>query len=382
MDTEKQVTELLKQLIEIPSVNGDKEVDRCAAFIVQWLKSAGIQAEIISQDGVANVVASIGKKGGKKMLWNGHFDVVPAGDLTQWNTEPFKPFVKEGYLYGRGASDMKSGIAAMMLAMKELKAKEEKLTGEIVFWGIGDEETGSVHGTVQLLKEYDKEFDAAIVTEPTDFCLESAQRGLRWIEVHIHGKACHAGRPHVGKNAIEQAAKMIQALKDISYDISNNIFEEGLKEPSLSVNKITGGIQNNIIAEECTFLIDRRMLPGETAGQVLQQIETACESVREEGFVFECKMINDGWDPYMIEQNEPVLLLLEKYFEQVTGIKPVVRGKGGCTDASHIFKAGIPVVIFGAGSANESHTANEKVSLQKLAQSVEILVRTATEFLS
>lgn len=382
MDTEKQVTELLKQLIEIPSVNGAKEVDRCAAFIVQWLKSAGIQAEIISQDGVANVVASIGKKGEKKMLWNGHFDVVPAGDLTQWNTEPFKPFVKEGYLYGRGASDMKSGIAAMMLAMKKLKAKEEKLPGEIVFWGIGDEETGSVHGTVQLLKEYDKEFDAAIVTEPTDFCLESAQRGLRWIEVHIHGKACHAGRPHVGKNAIEQAAKMIQALKDISYDISNNIFEEGLKEPSLSVNKITGGIQNNIIAEECTFLIDRRMLPGETAGQVLQQIETACESVREEGFVFECKMINDGWDPYMIEQNEPVLLLLEKYFEQVTGTKPVVRGKGGCTDASHIFKAGIPVVIFGAGSANESHTANEKVSLQKLAQSVEILARTATEFLS
>lgn len=378
----EEAQELTKILVSYASMTGTDQVTACAEFIRGWFEKNQISAEIVFYDGVANVVAKVGKKGGKRILLDGHFDVVPPGDMQEWNSNPFEGKIQQGYIYGRGVGDMKSGIAAAMLAMRELKRQESDLQGEAVFYGVGDEETGSVKGTLSLLESYDKKFDGAIVPEPTDFCIERAQRGLRWIEVYVKGKACHAGRPHVGKNAIEQTSKMIRALKEISYDVYEDLFEEGLKTPSLSVNRIQGGIKNNIVAEECTFLIDRRLLPGETVDEVWKQIDTAIQKVLDEGFQYKMKMVNNGWDPFVTSEEDPVVSKLEYYYEQITGKKPVVRGKGGCTDASHIHNAGIPVVILGPGSANESHTANEKCEITKIAQTAEILAETAKSFLN
>lgn len=373
---------LTTELISFPSVTGQPDVQRCAEFICGWFSAAGIQSKIVSFNGVPNVVAGMGKQGGKRLLLDGHFDVMPAGDMNEWNTDPFNAVEKDGWLYGRGCADMKSGVAAAMLAMKNLKETQTELNGELIFYGIGDEETGSVHGTLSLLAEYDRRFDGAIVPEPTDFCIERAQRGLRWIEFHVKGKACHAGRPHVGKNAVEQASKIIIALKNIQYDVSNALFETGLEKPSLSVNLINGGIRNNIIAEDCTFLIDRRLLPGETVENVMNQIRTAAESVMDKGFAFDMHLVNNGWDPFITDRNDPVVRTLADAYEDVSGHEPVVRGKGGCTDASHISNAGIPVVILGPGSADESHTANEKTNIDRIAMTAEIIKKTAAAYLS
>lgn len=378
---EKMAEALTAELISFPSMTGSPEVGFCAEFIRDWLRKREIQAEIINCCGVPNVVARLGRPDGKRLLLDGHFDVVPPGNQEEWNSDPFKAVSRQGFLYGRGVSDMKSGVAAAMLAMEELKQIEEDLPGEVVFYGIGDEETGSVHGTVQLLKEYDCNFDGAIVPEPSDFCIERAQRGLRWIEIHVRGRACHAGRPHVGKNAIEQAARMIQALKDIRYQVHMDIFEDGLKEPSLSVNRIQGGIQNNVVAEDCTFLVDRRLLPGETVETVLEQIRETVEGVLQDGFTWEMKIVNDGWDPFITPEDDPVVEKLTEAFRKIAGTDPVIRGKGGCTDASHIHNAGIPVVILGPGSANESHTSNEKCEIKRIAQTAMILREAVREFL-
>lgn len=376
-----EAEELTKKLISFKSKTGTQEVLKCAEYIRDWFIENNIEVKIVTYDGVPNVIARIGKKGGKRLLFNGHFDVVPEGELSEWNTAPFEAVSENGFLYGRGVSDMKSGIAAAMLAMKELKKKEEVLEGEIVFYGVGDEETGSVKGTMSLLNDYDRDFDAAIVPEPTDFCIERAQRGLRWIELHIKGRACHAGRPHVGKNAVEQAAKIINALKQIQYDVHMDIFEEGLKEPDLSVNRINGGIKNNVVAENCSFLIDRRMLPGETVEKVMEQIKKAADSVLEEGFSYKMSLYNNGWDPFITDEKEPIVSELIKSYINITNMQPVVRGKGGCTDASHIYKAGIPVVILGPGSANESHTANEKCETNRILLTAQILEDTAQNYL-
>ncbi len=379
---QEEAQKLTKTLVSYASMTGTDQVAACAEYIKEWFDALSIEAKIVSFDGVPNVVARVGKEGGRRILLDGHFDVVPPGDMAEWKTDPFQAQIRDGYIYGRGVSDMKSGVAAAMLAMRELKKQEETLEGEAVFYGIGDEETGSVKGTVSLLSSYDRAFDGAIVPEPTDFCIERAQRGLRWIEVHVKGKACHAGRPHIGRNAIEQAAKMIRALKEIKYDVHIDLFEEGLKEPSLSVNRIQGGIKNNVVAEECTFLVDRRLLPGETVDGVMEQIRTALSGALEEGFQYDVKLVNDGWDPFITEADDPVVTKLAQYYEEVTGEKPVIRGKGGCTDASHIHNAGIPVVILGPGSANESHTANEKCSVLKIAQTANILLDTVISFLN
>ncbi len=373
---QNEAKNLIVELIRIPSVNPGGKVAECAAFINQWLNENGIPSQIHEFNGVSNVVAKLGSSSGKRLLWNGHFDVVPPGE--NWDTDPFEGVYKDGFVYGRGTSDMKGGLAAMMLALKSLK--DTPLNGEIVFMGIGDEETGSKNGTIALLRELGNSYDSAVVSEPTDFYLESAQRGLRWVEITVRGKACHAGRPYVGRNAVEYAAKAIAALKGIHYDVHHDIFEEGLKEPSLSITKISGGIQANVIPESCTLLIDRRLLPGETEEKILTEIRGALATIQEEGFSTEIKVVNKGWDPYIIDQNEAILNCLKKSYKDTMKEEPCVRGKGGCTDASHIFHAGIPVVIFGPGAAGESHTANEKVSVARIAAAAEIYVSSALDY--
>lgn len=377
IDAEK----LTAKLVSFSSITGTEQVKACAEYIKKWFEERGIPAQIITYHDVPNVIASVGNKGGKRLLLDGHFDVVPAGDMKKWESDPFSAICRDGFIIGRGVGDMKSGVAAAMLAMAELKKQEKNLAGEVVFWGIGDEETGSVNGTISLLEQYDKNFDGAIVPEPTDFCIERAQRGLRWIQIHVKGKACHAGRPHVGKNAIEQASKIILALKKMTYDVRIDLFEDGLQEPSLSVNCINGGIKNNVVAEDCTFLVDRRLLPGEDVETMLEQICHVVEGVLEEGFSYDWKLVNNGWDPFITPAEDPIVEKLVHAYKDVTGQEPVVRGKGGCTDASHIHNAGIPVVILGPGSANESHTSNEKCEIERIAQTADILIRTACDFI-
>ncbi len=375
----EEVRELTKQLIRIKSVNPPGHVDECAEFILSWFLSNDIDAEIVKSEGVANVVARYGKKGGRKILWNGHFDVVPAG--LNWTVDPFQAVEKDGFIIGRGASDMKSGVASMMSAMKAIKDNGIELDGEIEFWGIGDEETGSKNGTRMLLEKLGNRYDGAVSSEPTDFYIENAQRGLRWFEIKISGSACHAGRPHVGKNAVEHSAKVIESVKKIKFDYYNEIFEDQVKQPSLSFTIISGGRQTNIIPEECILTIDRRMLPGETEESITSEIQAALDEAETEGFTTELSLINKGWDPFITEASDAVVTTIEEAFKKVTGTDPKYRGKGGCTDASHIFHAGIPVVILGPGPANESHTADEKVEIKRLAQSVEIYALSAIEFL-
>lgn len=376
-ETEAKV--LTQQLIQIASTNPPGEVDECAIFIRNWLNKNNVPAEIIKSNHVANVVAKLGKNNGKKLLWNGHFDVVPAG--SNWTVDPFSGTYKDGFVYGRGASDMKSGVAAMMLALREIKKENIKINGQIEFWGIGDEETGSKNGTKMLLDTLGNHYDGAVVSEPTDFYVERAQRGLRWLEIKILGQASHASRPHIGKNAVEYAMKVTEALKSIEYDTYNEIFEDKLEKPTLSVTMINGGRQTNVIPEECTLTIDRRMLPGETEEKVMSEIEKALESIKEDRITATVKVTNKGWDPFITDEKEDVVQSIMKSYEVICDETPRVRGKGGCTDASHIFHAGIPVVIFGPGASNESHTADEKVSVERVARTAEIFIHSAIHFL-
>ena len=369
----EEVKALTQDLIRIPSINPPGHVSQCAEFIKEWLEGQGVIASIEKFSHVDNVVAKLGVPGGKRVLLNGHFDVVPTGDLKNWDHDPFAAVEDKGFIYGRGAADMKSGVCIMMLIMKAMKKLEGQLKGEVIFMGIGDEETGSKYGTLSLLEKYGNNYDAAIVPEPTDFCIESAQRGLRWIEITSKGKACHAGRPHIGKNAVEHAAVVINQLKNIEFQAHHDLFEEGLKKPSLSITMISGGIKENVIPEECTFLIDRRMMPGETEDIIIKEIQAAVKKAHEPGFVDTIRIINNGWNPYVIDQNNPLLHKIIESYKIIAKEIPVIRGKGGCTDASHLVDAGIPTIIFGPGSANSSHTANESVEIERIALTTEII---------
>ena len=374
--------QLLGKLVQSKSLNPPGDVRECAALIVEELKLRNLPAETFEEKpGVANVTSSLeGQSEGKTLLWNGHFDVVPPGE--DWQDDPFSGEYREGYIYGRGASDMKSGLAAMIIALDALKKAGAPFRGRIVLQAVGDEETGSDGGTLAMIRrKIGAGAHFAIVSEPTNLNVAIGNRGLRWFEVSVRGRASHAGRPHLGANAVHAAARMIAGLENMRFKAHHPLFE--IPHPSLSVTTIQGGTKINIIPDRCTFSVDRRMVPGETSQSARQEIEEILKQNLPPGIAYDIRITHDGWDPYAIGPDSPPVRSLCWAVEKVVGQPPQIKGKAGCTDASHLFhKAHIPAVCFGPGLEDLAHAANERVSLENVVQAARVYALSAMTLLN
>ncbi len=371
-----EVIELAQELIRAPSANPPGETRECANIILNKFHEVQIDAEIIEgKKGVCNVLARLpGRRKGKTLLLNGHIDVVPPGE--GWMVDPFGGEIQGNKIYGRGASDMKSGIASMMAAMIDVKRSGAHFGGEIIFMAVADEETGSEFGTIYLLKkDIGKNADFAIVSEPTNLRVELGNRGLRWIDVTVRGKACHAGRPWLGINALSYGAKLVEAIHSIKFKIRNEAFE--IPEPGISVTMMNGGTKGNIIPDRCNLTLDRRMIPGETTETVMKEVQEIIDPLmeKEKGLKIEMKMRPNYWDPYLISEEEPVVQATIESVKEVMGKRPEVGGKGASTDASHLFHlGGVPPVLFGPGNPYLSHQVDEHVAIDNLLFSTEALI--------
>jgi len=373
---------LLIRMVRSQSLNPPGDVRECAGIIAQELKARELPAEVIEEKpGVANVVSGLeGQPGGKTVIWNGHFDVVTPGE--DWEVDPFGGEYKDGFIYGRGTSDMKSGLAAMIVALGALKKAGTPFRGRIVFQAVGDEETGSDAGTRCMIRRgIGAGADFAIVSEPTNLNVTIGNRGLRWLEVSVKGRASHAGRPHVGANAVHAAARIIHELERLTFKAHHPLFE--IPHPSLSVTLIQAGSKVNIIPERCTFSIDRRMMPGETSESISREIEEVLQRNSSEGISSTVRITHEGWDPYAIDPGSPWVKELCAAVQEVVGQFPQIKGKAGCTDASHLHHQGkIPAVCFGPGLEDLAHKANERVSLEKVVQAARVYALAAVKLLT
>jgi succinyl-diaminopimelate desuccinylase len=373
---EEEVTGLLSAMVQSQTVNPPVDTSACAAILAGVLEAEGIETHLVEpHPGAVNVVGILrGRRPGRKLVLNGHIDTVPAGE--GWTTDPFSGEIRDGFLYGRGSCDMKSGVAAMLMAMVGIKRAGLPLDGEIIFQAVADEETGSLLGTRYLLEHgYGSDADFAICTEPTSLRVELGNRGLRWLDVTVHGLASHAGRPQLGKNAISCASALIGAIDAIEFQQRNEAFE--IPTPSISVTTINGGHTANVIPDHCVFSIDRRMLPGETGEDVLAGIEQAFEPVRArfKDFGIDITTREGFWNPYLIDEGEEVVQAVARGVEQVTETRPVYGSKAACTDASHLVTlAGIPTVLFGPGNERLSHKPDERVAVADLVMATQVLM--------
>jgi acetylornithine deacetylase/succinyl-diaminopimelate desuccinylase family protein len=373
---ETEVIELAQALIRSPSVNPPADTRACAALILDKFRENDIDAEIIEEkQGAANVVARLPGDGrGKVLVLNGHLDVVLPGE--GWRVDPFGGEIRGGMLYGRGSCDMKSGIASMVASMIDFKRSGRSFNGEIVFMGVADEETGSEYGTQLLLKKgIGKGADFAIVSEPTNLRLELGNRGLRWIDICVKGRASHAGRPNLGVNAIQYAAKLIDGIQSMKFENRNDAYE--IPTPSISVTMINAGTNVNIIPNRCRLSVDRRMIPGETTETVMRELQDLVTPMlkEEKDLDVEIKMRPVNWDAYLISENEPIVRATRESFEAVTGRSPEILAKSAGTDASYLFHlGGTPTLLFGPGNQYMSHQVDECVSLEDLVIATQILV--------
>lgn len=376
----ESATNLLRSMIRAASVNPPGGERNCAEVVYKKLASLGLEVEYVEREpGRTNVVTRLkGGRGTPVLLYNGHIDVVPPGN--GWSHDPFSGEIDGGRLYGRGAADMKSGVASMVAAVEAIVKSGARLRGDLILTAVADEETGSLRGTRYLIANGLKA-DMAVVSEPTDLRIEIANKGILWAEIIARGRGSHASRPHLGVNAIDKMHAIIEALHGIKLEGWNELFD--VPPPVLSVTTIQGGTKINVIPDLCKIEVDRRLLPGETPEAALSQIKNAIDSVKERDHQLETEInVLDEWPPMQVSPEEPVVKSLASVVEKLTGGKPKLYGKAAGTDASWLVRdAGIPTVLYGPGDPRLSHTPDENVELVKVADAAKVFAVLAGDIL-
>ena len=262
---------ILESLVKVPSVTGEEM--RLADTVAGWCRAAGLETVLREiEPGRPNVVAH--RRTGRRpvLLMTGHLDTVPVGE--GWTRDPFGADVESGRLYGRGASDMKAGLAAMLAALVDLHAAGEQPAGDVVFAGVIGEEEDSA-GTLALIAD-GITADRALLAEPTALELIRSGRGLVNYTLTIAGASAHASSPQLGRNAIVAAAHVVQALEQLSARLAERP-HPAFGPPNLTVGTIHGGTRPYVVPDLCVVEVDRRVNPGESPEMVRAEAEVVLD---------------------------------------------------------------------------------------------------------
>jgi acetylornithine deacetylase/succinyl-diaminopimelate desuccinylase family protein len=325
------------------------------------------------------VVATYGE-GGRSLVFNGHLDVVPAGDPADWPYPPYEAEIAEGRLWGRGATDMKGPVAAALAAAAAIRRTGIDLGGRLVFHLVADEEYMGVHGTAVLLRGGYLRGDACIVGEPSELSIGLAQRGGAWIRAIAHGAIAHGSTPHLGVNAIESMARFVlasgNALPDRTHPLTG--------APTINVSTIHGGRSFNVVPDRCEVDIDRRAVPGETLDDVVGGVDRVLETLANRHPGFDVSIdVKDWCEPAETPVDAPVVAALRAAAGDVRGRPPDEVGFTGITDARfYTNDAGVPAVVFGPGSLTVAHTTNEQVAVDELVEGARVYTQAFVRFLA
>lgn len=375
--TEEEAAALLSDLVAIDSQNPPGREQAVSEFIVDRLDEWGIDARLFHQpyEDRPQVIAEVGDDDPDvgTLILNGHIDVVPPGDRDQWTHDPFGGSVEDGRVYGRGASDMKGGVATGMLALRA--AHESNIDGRVVLTCAIGEETAEP-GTKSILTEIDGEW--GIVLEPTQLLVDTVGKGLAWYEVDVRGESGHASRPHLGKNVLDALFALNERLRAYQDEISER--EHPLIGTSLCTPTIiNAGTKENVIPDHATLTLDRRFLPNEDIEEIDEEIDTLFEQLRENGFEVSIQRTRT-YEAAEIDVDHEIAEVVRRHASDVAGVDTAPHGKDASTDQRNFVNdAGIPAIIWGPGIGDQSHTVDEWAPVPPMVSAVEILCRTINE---
>lgn len=363
-----------EDLIRIPSHPGiDRQETAVADYIERRMTKAGIQCQLEHViDGRKNVIATLpGTGGGRTLLLCGHTDTVPPYDMQ----DALIPRFEGDLLYGRGASDMKGPLAAMMEAVIALKKSEITLKGDVIFAGVIDEEMRS-YGTIDLI-EKGISADAAIVGEPSDLQLCIAHRGLEWFDFCFKGRTVHGGNQAEGINAISKAAHFICAVENELQPLLEKRRDAILGGSTANIGVIHGGTQLSTVAGECTVSVDRRFLAEEKYDDICGELQALVDKLASQDPDFSCEMkikdvsvMKEGFVhlPMARTADEKLISLLKEKidlaFDQDTEVASFPAWTDGGLLSSY---AKIPTVVFGPGVIKCCHSPSEYMPVAHLA---------------
>lgn len=345
---EKALVRLLKDLEKIDSVNpslvpgaaGEVEI---AGHIGDWMEALGLKTRLYDvEPGRTNVVGVLkGAGGGRSLILNGHMDTV---GVDYYEGDPFRPVVREGRLYGRGAIDMKGGLVATMAAVKALVDSGTRLRGDVILAAVCDEEYASV-GTEALIREYTA--DAAIVGEPTGGNVLIAHKGFAWVDVVTRGLAAHGSAFKVGVDAIAKMGHVLVGLEALGQRLLGETHP--LVGPgSVHASIIEGGSELSTYPAQCKLRLERRLIPGESQGTVEKEMGEMLRSIGEADPKFKAEhLVTFYRGPMEVSPDEPICKVLVEGSTKVLGFKPLFTGGSGWLDTQIMTEKGVPSVSYG-----------------------------------
>jgi acetylornithine deacetylase ArgE len=378
-----ETTRLLGELVAIPSINpmgraleGPEFLEtRLSAYLEAFFATLGLP---VTRQQVApgrdNIVARLdAPRAARTILFEAHQDTVPVDGMT---IDPFGAVSADGKLFGRGACDIKGGMAAMLAVVARLAARPEQATANVIMACTVDEEYTFL-GVQELVRQGLKA-DFAVVAEPTGLNVVHAHKGVARLVLTTSGRACHSSKPEEGINAIYRMGRVLIAVERYADRLRQRRTDPILGPATLSVGRIGGGVSVNTVPDACRIEIDRRVLPGEDPPATADEL---LEFLRGEGgidFEIECARPWMSMPALSPVGADDAIARLGRAIDRVVGTHRVFPVPFG-TDASTIARSGIPAVVFGPGDIAQAHTRDEWVDLAEIEKASEILYQLATD---
>jgi acetylornithine deacetylase/succinyl-diaminopimelate desuccinylase family protein len=372
--------ELLQRLVAIDSVNpslvpgapGEREI---AAAIADHLSSLGLDVHVqqVLPDR-PNVIAVL-ETGveGPSLMFCGHTDTVGVEGMSA----PFSPEIRDGRLYGRGAQDMKAGVAAMIDAARVVRERKPRC-GRLVVAAVIDEEFAST-GADSLVTEW--RADAAVVTEPTDLQIGVGHKGFAWLEIETIGRAAHGSRPSEGRDAIVRMGRVLGGLERLDRELQARPPHRLMGPASLHASIVEGGRELSVYPDRCRLQMERRTVAGESGEIALQEIERLLSTLRDEDPEFEAHArLVFARPPYETPPGHDLVRRIQT-LAAGCGVGSEATGMSFWTDAAVLGGAGVPSVLFGPGGAG-LHSTEEYVRVDEVITCRNVLAQLALGWMS
>lgn len=363
---EKEIVKLTCDLIKKKTVNPPGNEYLAKEIVTKAMKDLGMKIEIKEKEkGRTNIIGKIGK-GKPKIALIAHVDVVPAGD--GWKTNPFKPVIKNGKIYGRGALDDKGCFAVAWAAIKAFLGKNPKLKGTIYLVAAADEEKGSELGAKWLIR---KGFRPDMALIPDNGLMDAAiigEKGVTQIKITSFGKQAHGSTPELGVNAIEKLAQLLLSIKKINF---GKRFHKDFRPLTLNIGQIEGGHASNIVPARAEARIDIRYPLGMERKDIVKRIKNEAKKLKakDENAHFRIEAIAHK-KPHLVSKNS---LICQKFLEAAKQLKMPMKLEtvGGITVGKDLYFAGIPSICHYPTKKELAHMANEYVEIKNLVKAAQ-----------
>jgi len=396
----KEAVQLLQKLVQQPSVRGNE--GRAQAIVVEKCRQLGLEIDLWDLDedpnlkehanfhcdrksfqGNPNLVALLkGTGDGKSIILNGHVDVVPEGNESNWHYSPFSGIEENSRIYGRGTTDMKGGNVALLLALEAIIQSKVKLKGDVIFQSVIEEESGGAGTLAAVLRGYTA--DAAIIPEPTSMKLFPYQQGSMWFRLHIKGKSAHGGTRYEGVSSLDLAYDVLQAVKQLEKErnevLKNDRLYEKVPIPipiNIGVCQ-TGNWPSSV--PDLTILEGRLgVSPYETMEEAMSMLEQMISILNQRHDWFQQKPVElewfgARWLPGKLELDHPIVKTVNDNYHLVRKEDPVIEASPWGTDGGILSNvANVPVVVFGPGTTEKAHDSNEYILVEDMLSAAVII---------